>query len=369
MSRKPYREIESPDMMSEGRKIYRHTAFQDMDFTAFPHLVEGVEFRDCCFLGCTIPESMQERISSDCLVFPDIDLPYKPFVSRLYSPEELYSGFDPSRPSSEKETFDAVVYDDYISKGKASDNIKETFCRSIHDFSMSDALGDFLEDFDGRKIVAIMGGHSMQRTGSDYRAVADIAKGLTENGRLMVSGGGPGAMEATHFGAWMAGRSDDEMSEALGILAEAPTFRDEGWLASAFEVKRRFPQEGGYRSLGIPTWLYGHEPSTPFATHIAKFFDNSVRENHIISIPLGGIIFSPGSAGTVREIFQDAEQNHYCTLGCASPMVFLGKEYYTRQMPIHPLLQHLSETGRFQNLHLSITDDPAEAVQRILEQY
>ena len=368
-ARKPYKEIESADMMSEGRRIYRHTAFQDIDFHSVPRLVEDVEFKDCCFLGCKIPGSMQKHLSPDCLVFPDIDMPYKPFVARLYTPEDLYSGFDPSRPSSLKETFDAIVYDDYIEKGKSSDCIKETLCRSMHDFSMSDALGDFLGDFDPRKIVAIMGGHSMLRTGADYRTVAVIAKGLTEKGRLMVSGGGPGAMEATHFGAWMAGRSEEELSQALDILAKAPSFRNEGWLSTAFEVKEKFPLLGNTPSLGIPTWLYGHEPSTPFATHIAKFFDNSVRENHIISIPQGGIIFSPGSAGTVREIFQDAEQNHYGTPDCSSPMVFLGKDYYTRQIPIHPLLQHLSETGRFQNMHLSITDDSAEAVRSILEQY
>ena len=48
-------------------------------------------------------------------------------------------------------------------------------------------------------------------------------------------------------------------------------------------------------------------------------------------------------------------------------MIFLGREYYTETIPIHPLLEGLSRTGRFQNLILSITDDPQEAVRSILE--
>ena len=79
-------------------------------------------------------------------------------------------------------------------------------------------------------------------------------------------------------------------------------------------LPRRSKTDGGcrqqtkYVSLGIPTWLYGHEPSTPFATHIAKYFVNSVREDTILTVAYGGIIFTPGSAGTLQEIFQEAVQ-------------------------------------------------------------
>ncbi|MCR5244791.1 MAG: hypothetical protein K6C31_00515 [Bacteroidales bacterium] len=367
MQHRPYKEIESLESMDRERKFYRHTAFQDVDFSKDPSLFEGVRFCDCCFLGCTIPDTMLQCISSDSLILPDMDAPYRPFISGLYTPESLYHGYDPERPESAAECFDRRVYDDYIANGKTCGSIKEALCRCMHDFSMSDALEDFLEGYDRKKIVAIMGGHSMLRTDDKYRVVASIAKTLTEKGRLMVSGGGPGAMEATHLGAWMAGRSEEEFDEALRMLVPAPTFRDEGWLETVFEVRSRFPRDERYCSIGIPTWLYGHEPTTPFASHIAKFFDNSIRENFIISVPLGGIIFSPGSAGTVREIFQDAEQNHYRTLGVTSPMIFLGREYYTETIPIHPLLEGLSRTGRFQNLILSITDNPQEAVRSILE--
>ena len=138
-------------------------------------------------------------------------------------------------------------------------------------------------------------------------------------------------MEATHLGAWMAGKTEDDLADALSILRVAPTFRDPGWLKTAFEVRKKYPQEM-YRSLGIPTWFYGHEPSTPLATDIAKYFMNSVREDILLTISKGGIIYSPGSAGTMQEIFQDAAQNHYESFGYASPMVFFGKEFFSKQI-------------------------------------
>ena len=181
----------------------------------------------------------------------------------------------------------------------------------------------------------------------------------------MASGGGPGAMEATHLGAWMAGRTEAEFDDAMDILSVAQTFRDEGWLRTAIEVMLKYPQLK-YRSLGIPTWFYGHEPSTPFATDIAKYFYNSVREDTLLSIAKGGIIYSPGSAGTIQEIFQDAAQNHYETFGSPSPMVFLGKEFFTQEIPIYPLLENLMAQGKYRNLLISITDDPEEAIETVL---
>ena len=60
-------------------------------------------------------------------------------------------------------------------------------------------------------------------------------------------------MEATHLGAWMAGRSAKEVDDALSILEVAPTFRDEGWLRTAFEVIEKYPKApDGYQLLSGP---------------------------------------------------------------------------------------------------------------------
>jgi predicted Rossmann-fold nucleotide-binding protein len=173
-------------------------------------------------------------------------------------------------------------------------------------------------------------------------------------------------MEATHLGAWMAGRTEEELLTAIEMLACAPKFEDEGWMASAYDVMARYPRDERYCSIGIPTWFYGHEPATPFASHIAKYFDNSVREDGLLAIAKGGVVYSPGSAGTMQEVFQDAAQNHYKTFGYASPMVFLGREHWTCAMPVYPLLESLQEEGKYRNLLLSIVDTAEEAVQEIM---
>ena len=162
----------------------------------------------------------------------------------------------------------------------------------------------------------------------------------------------------------MAGRSVEDVEEALEILSQAPSYKDRLWLDTAFRVMERFP-DSRYVSLGVPTWLYGHEPATPFATHIAKYFDNSTREDSILTISKGGVIYSPGSAGTMQEMFQDAVQNHYLSFGYASPMVFLGKEYWTEEMPVYRLMQYLIEKGKYNNLLLSISDSVEEIVKEI----
>ena len=210
-----------------------------------------------------------------------------------------------------------------------------------------------------------MGGHSLSRLDKAYVQVVRMSKRLAELGFLMITGGGPGAMEATHLGAWMAGRSEEELQEALSIMSVAPHYTDKLWLSTAWEVHNRFPNLG-YESLGVPTWLYGHEPSTPLATHIAKYFDNSIREDGILTISKGGIIYTPGSAGTLQEIFQEAVQNHYLTFGYASPMIFMGKQFWTEDVPVWPLIMNLVDSGRYKNLILCLTDEVAD-VERVLQ--
>ena len=284
---------------------------------------------------------------------------------RLYNAAELYQGYEPSDNEQEDRAsfancYDSRVYQHFMTMGKIAMDVKESVARTIHDHGIHVSLKKFLKAHDPRRCIGIMGGHALLRTDPMYACVAMLSKRLTEEGFIMVSGGGPGAMEATHLGAWMAGRSDEEAQEAIRTLAAAATsFKDWRWLSSAFEVMRRYPQTQ-YESLGIPTYLYGHEPSTPFATHIAKYFVNSVREDTILTVAFGGIIYTPGSAGTLQEIFQNAVQNHYLSFGFASPMVFMGKQFWTEDLPIYPMIQHLEKTGKYKNLLLTLSDDPIE---------
>lgn len=87
----------------------------------------------------------------------------------------------------------------------------------------------------------------------------------------------------------------------------------------------------------------------------------------MLTIAKGGIIYSPGSAGTMQEIFQDVAQNHYLTCGYASPMVFLGSDYWCNELPVYPLLEKLHSEGCYKNLILTLTDDIDKAVDTIID--
>ena len=291
------------------------------------------------------------------------EVPFNVTPPGLYCAPSLYG--EMMKDCQCKCCYDMEVYQHFLSKGKHTDDEMEMLARALHDFAIGHYLDEFLNGYDPRQVVGVMGGHGVLRTSSEYRQVVELSKELTERDTLMVTGGGPGVMEATHLGAWMAGRPMAEVDEALKILSEAPGFKDEGWLQTAFEVIRRYPQER-YHSLGIPTWLYGHEPSAAFATDIAKYFDNSIRENTILTVAFGGIVFTPGSAGTMQEVFQEAVQNHYLSFGYASPMVFLGRKYWTEDMPVYPFLEQMMQEGRYKNLQLKLTDSSHEVVEELL---
>ena len=150
-------------------------------------------------------EALQEIIAQPCF-----QMPFDLFREHLYSAESLYKGYLLGKPGSFKDSYDQQVYRHYLETGKNATDIKETLARTLHDYSMTNAMNDFLAHFDERQVVGIMGGHGLQRNEEAYRQIVMVSKTLTEHNCLMVSGGGPGAMEATHLGAWMAGRTESE---------------------------------------------------------------------------------------------------------------------------------------------------------------
>ena len=91
------------------------------------------------------------------------------------------------------------------------------------------------------------------------------------------------------------------------------------------------------------------------------------NKDGILTIAKGGIIYSPGSAGTMQEIFQEAVQNHYLSFGYASPMIFMNMRYWTEELPVYLLMEHLVKTGKYKNLLMSLTDSTDEIVKTILD--
>ncbi len=316
-------------------------------------------------MGCHIPDSVEGFLrSKGVLIFPiRSDLPYHPFRSRLYTWQELMA---PARTGSGK-TADLEIYE-HFSRSRFNPGLQEALYQRVHDHSMDDGLRRLLR-FDhcgmtALRGVGMMGGHSTLRTDEFYARTAETARLLSQAGYLVVSGGGPGIMEAANLGAYFGGRSAEELRRAIEMLAPAPSYTHPAFQSLAENVLTEFPS--GESSLAIPTWFYGHEPSNVFATHIAKYFSNSLREDTLLAISLFGVVFAPGSAGTTQEIFQDAAQNHYGTYGYLSPMVFLGKKRYQEDTGIYSLLQTLSK-GRPYARSLFVSDEPGEILSFLQE--
>lgn len=308
--------------------------FQAVDLRDRGAVLRRLDPRGALLLGCDLAPADEESLRArGGLVFPVVpDVPFDAYRGGLYTPRELYAGID----DCYAQTFDARVY----AWSQQEPTVGVTLAQAIHDHAVDDALRDLVGG--GLDVVGVMGGHDLPRGGAEYAAAARLAQQLTASGLTVATGGGPGAMEAANLGAYLSRRSVATLDEALGMLAAVPRFTPsvDGWARAAFEVLDKWPDGSG--SLGIPTWHYGHEPPNAFATAIAKYFKNAIREDILLHVAAAGIVFLPGAAGTVQEIFQDACENYYADPSSVAPMVLVGRAYWTEQVPVWPLLETLA---------------------------
>jgi hypothetical protein len=191
------------------------------------------------------------------------------------------------------------------------------------------------------------------------------------------------------LGALLAHQEDEEMVKAaIAHLATRPTSPNSmnivdvngnvdetvvkqvhEWAVPAVELLGRFQNFGV--SLAVPTWHYGHEPLTPLATHVAKYFLNSIREDVLLALAVNGIIFAPGKAGTLQEVFQDAAQNYYRGDGPFSPMIFFDRTFWRETLPVESLLEALfvkNGHGDEFKQKVRFTDDIDEVVDLLVAQ-
>jgi predicted Rossmann-fold nucleotide-binding protein len=331
---------------------------QDLDLTAREEVLLTLEARGALFLGCTIGEETAHRLRErGALLFPAVpDVPVDPYRARLYTPAELYHGIEEGYAS----TLDARVYA-WSRRHQRPTDLKHLLAQALHDRSIDDALDELIG---GRRCVGVMGGHALRRGDQAYDAAAHLARDLAGTGLVVATGGGPGAMEAANLGARLADLPDTVLERVLTQIAAVPAYRPDvtAWARTAIASVQDLGDSG--RSLGIPTWHYGHEPPNAYSSVVAKYFRNAIREDVLLEVCTAGIVFLPGAAGTVQEAFQAACTNYYAPAHQVAPMVFVGREYWTRTLPVWPLVSALA-AGRplEQRAHLV---DAADQVSRLL---
>lgn len=279
-------------------------------------------------------------------------MPFDAYRAQLYTPAELYAGIE----NGYEQTPDALIYA-WSRDARTHRSLKDLLARALHDSSVDDALEDFAG---GRRTVGVMGGHALDRDDPAYAEAAHLAHDLAAVGLTVATGGGPGAMEASNLGARLAGEPRSVLDSVIQEIATVPASAPDvtAWAQSALDAVRDLPDSG--RSLGIPTWHYGHEPPGPFSSVVAKYFRNAIRKDVLLSVSRAGIVFLPGAAGTVQEVFQAACTNYYAAPGQVVPMLFVGAEYWTRTLPVWPLISALAD-GRAFGDRARLVDGVAEA--------
>ena len=290
-----------------------------------------------------------------------MSLPFDPKRSQLYTVAELLLDV----VEEGNKTRDFMISDYYVRTNRdRADDFQVLKDRNEHD---SHVLINARRYITGKRVIAFMGGHSLLRDSPGYASCARIARALSRKGFLIMTGGGPGAMEAAMLGVYLAEEHDSALDVALVELRTAPSHLDRNWLAAALRVTTRYPRSEAakqrYPSLGVSTWLYSSEPSNIFSTYLAKLFSNGVREDFLTNEAREAVVFFPGSLGTMQEMFMVAALVHYKFTPCTLHM-YDEDGFWDRTIPVMPLLRQLALKGGWSgNLQMHLREkDVIEAI-------
>ena len=189
-------------------------------------------------------------------------------------------------------------------------------------------MGEFVEGFDTlsdvRNAVTIFGSARTPTDDPYYEKAIETAKLLAREGFPIITGGGPGIMEAANRGA----------------------------------------QEGNGLSIGCNIELPHEQGTNPYVERSIDFRYFFVRKMMFVKYSTAFVVF-PGGFGTMDELFealtliQTGKVKHF-------PVVLFGRAYF--QGLIDWLREVAAGQGKIDAKDLDllyVTDDPAEVVRRI----
>lgn len=201
-------------------------------------------------------------------------------------------------------------------------------------WSIFKIMGEFVEGYDKLfKIgpcVSIFGSSRMVEGDKYYEMARYTSKRITEKGFGVITGGGPGAMEAANKGA----QEGKGKSVGLGIL---------------------LPHEQGVNSY------VDHD----YVINFNYFFARKVM---FVKYAQGFIVF-PGGLGTLDEFFEAMTLIQTKKIS-AFPLVLIGKEYWKGL--VDWIKDTLVKNGTISEEDVdlfSLTDDPDEAVDIVCDFY
>ena len=191
-------------------------------------------------------------------------------------------------------------------------------------------MGEFVEGFDRlsdiRNAVSIFGSARTDPGDAYYEKAIETARLLAKQGFPIITGGGPGIMEAANRGA----------------------------------------QEGNGLSIGCNIELPFEQGTNPYVERPINFHYFFVRKTMFVKYSTSFIVF-PGGFGTMDELFealtliQTGKVKHF-------PVVLLGKEYWSGLVAW--LVDRVAGEGKIDTKDMDlfhVTDHPAEAVGLIVK--
>jgi uncharacterized protein (TIGR00730 family) len=193
-------------------------------------------------------------------------------------------------------------------------------------------MGEFIEGFDTlapiEKAVTIFGSARIGPDDPHYDAAVETARLLAEAGFAILTGAGPGIMEAANKGAKI----------------------------------------GGGRSIGCNIELPFEQGANPYVDTLVNFKYFFVRKTMFIKYSVAFIIF-PGGFGTLDELFEALTLIQTGKI-YRFPVILFGRYYWAgllRWLQARVLTEGKISEGDL-DLML-VTDDPNEAVQAIVSAY